>query len=245
LAKRIDNREYDQMRPVRITRNYTANPNGSVLVEFGETKVLCTAMVEDGVPPFLLNSGKGWVTAEYAMLPGSSSPRKQRESRRGKPDSRSLEIGRLVGRALRAVTDLKKLGNRTFWIDCDVLQADGGTRTAAVTGGYVALHDAMTDMKRRKSLSKWPLRDSVAAVSVGIVKGALNLDLNYHEDSRAGADMNIMMTGGGDFVEIQGAAEKGTFNDQELAGILDLARKGIQELTEIQNRALGTAADDA
>jgi ribonuclease PH len=234
------------LREIRFTRRYTETPAGSVLTEFGKTIILCTVMVEDGVPPFLLNQGKGWVTAEYSMLPGSSQQRKQRDSRRGKVDGRSLEIGRLAGRALRAVTRLENLGHRTFWVDCDVLQADGGTRTAAVTGSYLALHDAMTALKEKGVLTRgWPLRSSIAAVSVGLVKGQAYLDLDYREDSRADADVNVVMTGRGEFIEIQGTAEKEPFTETQFEEVLALAKKGIQELTRLQNQALGLAADDA
>ncbi len=246
MDSRKDGRKFDELRPVRFTPRFTEVPAGSVLIEAGKTIVLCTVMVEESVPPWLNNKGMGWVTAEYAMLPGSSHQRKQRDSRRGKVDGRSLEIGRLAGRALRAVTKLNALGQRTFWIDCDVIQADGGTRTAAITGSYVALHNALTKLKERQLLQKgWPLRSSVAAVSVGIVNGSVCLDLNYHEDSRADVDMNIVMTGTGEFVEIQGTAEKGTFSDSQLAEILAAGRKGINELLVLQNEALGLPNDDA
>lgn len=208
-------------------------------MEFGKTIVFCTVSVEDGVPPFLMNSGRGWLSAEYSMLPGSSHQRKQRASRRGGVDGRSLEIGRLVGRSLRAVTNLKVVGQRTFWVDCDVIQADGGTRTAAITGGYVALHDALSSCKKMGKLGDvWPLRSSVAAVSVGRVNGKTFLDLDYKLDSQAEVDMNIVMTGSGDFVEIQGTAERGTFSHDHLEEFLELARKGIEELTGMQNTAL-------
>ena len=243
---RPDGRKDDELREIRITRGFTETPHGSVLIEFGRTKVLCTAIIEDGVPPWLYNKGKGWVTAEYSMLPGSSHQRKQRDSRRGKVDGRSLEIGRLAGRALRAVIKLDAIGSRTIWLDCDVLQADGGTRTAAITGAYVALHDALQHLQKKNALIKgWPLRSSVAAVSVGLQKGKVLLDLNYQEDSRADMDMNIVMTGSGEFVEVQGTAERGTFNREQLGEVLDLAAKGIKELTISQNKALGLSANDA
>jgi len=228
------------MRPVRFQRGFTQNPAGSVLVEFGNTVVFCTVSVEDSVPPWMMNSGRGWLSAEYSMLPGSSHQRKQRTSRRGGVDGRSLEIGRLVGRSLRAVTNLKVVGQRTFWVDCDVIQADGGTRTAAITGGYVALHDAFTFCKKNGKLGDaWPLSSSVAAVSVGLVNGKPCLDLDYNLDSRAEVDMNIVMTGGGEFVEIQGTAERGTFGQSHLDEFLRLGRKGIEELTRLQRAALG------
>jgi ribonuclease PH len=236
---RTDNRKPDQLRKIGITRNFTETPDGSVLVEFGKTRILCTAMVEEGVPPFLFNTGRGWISAEYAMLPGSSAQRKQRESRRGKPDGRSLEIGRLVGRSLRAVADLKLLGPRTIWVDCDVLQADGGTRTAAITGGYVALHDAVKSLVKKAQLKGWPLRSNVAAVSVGILKGEVNLDLNYAEDSQAEVDLNVVMTASGEYVEVQGGAERSTFNNDQLESMLGLARDGINQLIRLQNQALG------
>jgi len=234
------------MRAVRFTRGFTEAPHGSVLVEFGKTIVLCTAMIEDGVPPWLLNKGVGWVTSEYSKLPGSSPQRKQRDSRRGKVDGRSLEIGRLAGRCLRAVTRLDALGRRTIWVDLDVLQADGGTRTAAITGGYIALHDAASFLKEKNLLLKgWPLRPSVAAVSVGLSKGALLLDLDYREDSRAEMDLNIVMTGEGEFVEIQGTAEKGPFSKDQLDEAIGLARMGIEGLTRLQMESLGIPANGA
>ena len=239
-------RKSDELRQIRFTRSFTEAPTGSVLVEFGKTKILCTVIAEDGVPPFLLNTGKGWVTAEYSMLPGSSPQRKPRDSRRGSVDGRSLEIGRLIGRSLRAVTRLDYLGPRTFWVDCDVLQADGGTRTAAITGSYIARHDARTRLKERNLFPKgWPLRTSVAAVSAGLVKGKVCLDLDYNQDSRADADMNIVMTGRGEFVEIQGSAERGTFSEDQLGKILSLAGNSIREITRLQREALGLPPDDA
>ncbi|MBU0755299.1 MAG: ribonuclease PH, partial [Planctomycetes bacterium] len=200
---------------------------------------LCTAIIEDGVPPFLINSGQGWITSEYAMLPGSSPQRKQREGRRGRPDGRSLEIGRLAGRCLRAVADMSLLGPRTIWVDCDVIQADGGTRTASVTGGFVALHDAVKALSKKHGLKGWPLKTSVAAVSVGFVKDEALLDLNYAEDSRASVDMNVVMTATGEYIEIQGGAERQTFTQAQLDQMLELARGGIEELIRFQNEALG------
>jgi ribonuclease PH len=199
-------------------------------------------MIEDGVPPFLLNANQGWVTAEYAMLPGASPQRKQRESRRGKPDGRSLEIGRLVGRTMRAVTNMKVLGPRTIWIDCDVVQADGGTRTAAITGGYVALHDAVKVLSKKTELKAWPLKCGVAAVSVGIINDEPCLDLDYSEDSRAQVDMNVVMTSEGEFIEIQGGAERKPFTASQLESMLGLAKKGIEDLERCQNEALGKGA---
>ncbi len=236
---RIDDRKPDQLREIKITRHFTDLPDGSVLVEFGKTMVLCTAMVEEGVPPFLINSGKGWVTSEYDMLPGSSRSRKQRASRKGSADSRCLEIGRLLGRSFRAVTNLKLIGPRTIWVDCDVLRADGGTRTAAITGGYVALHDAVKSLSKTVELKGWPLRSMVTAVSVGIFHGEPHLDLNYHEDSRAEVDLNVIMTDTGEYIEIQGGAEQKPFDSDSLATLLSLAQKGIADLIRIQNNALG------
>lgn len=236
---RIDNRNPDQLREIKITRKYTEAPAGSVLVEFGRTKVICTAVIEEGVPPFLMNSGQGWVTSEYSMLPASSPQRKQRESRRGKPDGRSLEIGRLTGRCLRAVSDMTLMGPRTIWVDCDVLQADGGTRTASITGGYVALHDAVKILSKKYGLKGWPLRSNVAAVSVGLLNGEPLLDLNYSEDSKVSVDMNVVMTASGEYIEIQGGAERDTFTQTQLDQMLGLARQGIKELIALQNEALG------
>jgi ribonuclease PH len=210
-----------------------------VLVEFGDTRVLCTASVEERVPPFLKDSGRGWVTAEYGMLPRSTNTRTDREAARGKQSGRTQEIQRLIGRALRAVTDLAALGARSIQIDCDVLQADGGTRTAAITGGFIALHDAMSWLVSRKLLSSIPLKDFVAAVSVGVYEGTPLLDLDYPEDSACGCDMNVVMTGAGRFVEVQGTAEGETFSRREMDALLGLAGQGISELVAHQKRALG------
>jgi len=236
---RTDGRANDQLRPVKFTCGFTKFAPGSVLIEQGETKVLCTVSVEEGVPPFLLNAGRGWLTAEYGMLPGSTAIRKQRERPGGKADGRTFEIQRLVGRALRAVVDLTPIGQRTLWVDCDVLQADGGTRTAAITGAYVALVDALNWMKGRKMIEVAPLLTSVAAVSVGIVEGEAMLDLCYAEDVKAEVDMNIVMTGQGEFIEVQGTAEHGTFDETKLNQMLALGKKGIAELLELQKKALG------
>jgi len=236
---RKDSRNHDELRKIKLTRNYTDAPSGSVLVEFGKTILLCTALIEDKVPPFLMHAGLGWVTAEYSMLPGASPQRKQRDSRRGKVDGRSMEIGRLVGRSLRAVSNLKHLGQRTIWIDCDVLQADGGTRTAAITGGYVALHDAVKELSKKENLKGWPLKSNVAAISVGILDNGINLDLDYSEDSRADVDLNVVMTSADEYVEVQGGAERTTFSNNQLGEMLDMARKGIARLVQIQNNALG------
>jgi ribonuclease PH len=236
---RPSQRAPDALRPVRIQRGYTRHAEGSVLIEFGDTRVLCTASVEERVPPFLKDSGRGWVTAEYGMLPRSTNTRTDREAARGKQSGRTQEIQRLIGRALRAVTDLGALGQRTIQIDCDVLQADGGTRTAAITGGFVALHDALTWLQGKKLISSLPLRDFVAAVSVGIHQGTPVLDLDYLEDSACGCDMNVVMTGAGHFVEVQGTAEGETFSRQELDALLALAQRGIGQLVAHQRKALG------
>jgi ribonuclease PH len=231
---RHDGRRDDEMRPVSFQRSFTDKPGGSVLTAFGGTRVLCTAVIEDGVPPWRLNSGKGWVTGEYAMLPASTDRRKAREGRIGKADSRSLEISRLIGRSLRSVVDLKPLRDHTVWVDCDVIQADGGTRTAAISGAYVALCDALKTMK----LDSWPVRVSLAAVSVGIVGGRPILDLDYEEDSRAGVDLNVVMTGDNEYVEVQGTAESAPFSDEALQQMLRLARLGIASITTQQQMAM-------
>ncbi len=231
---RADSRAPDQLRPVVLTRDYLLHPEGSVLVEFGATKVICTASLEEKVAPWLKGQGRGWVTAEYGMLPRSTNTRMNRESRG--PSGRSQEIQRLVGRALRAVVDLPKMGERTVWMDCDVIQADGGTRTAAITGSYVALADALA---RVPSIQPGVvLRDCVAAISVGIVGGQPMLDLNYGEDSAADVDMNVVMTGVGEFVEVQGTAEHTPFDRRGLDALLGLAESGIRRLIELQRRAL-------
>lgn len=226
------------MRPVRITRRFTTNPAGSVLVEFGNTKVLCTATAEEGVPRFKRDSGEGWLTAEYAMLPAAPSERMPRESMKGKVKGRTHEISRLIGRSLRAAVDLRELGENTIQIDCDVLQADGGTRTAAITGAYVALADAVANLRERGAVTGSPLREAVAAVSVGIIDGRVSLDLPYEEDSRAEVDMNVVMTASGRFVEIQGTGEEGTFDRTQLGELLDVAATGCAQLIEAQRAAL-------
>ena len=231
---RLDGRAPDQLRPTTITRNFLLHPEGSVLVEFGATKVICTATVEDKVPSFLKGQSLGWVTAEYGMLPRSTNTRMNRENRG--PSGRSQEIQRLVGRALRAVTDRGKLGEHTVWLDCDVIQADGGTRTAAITGGYVALADALGRIPGVDPTAV--LRDCVAAISVGIVGGQPLLDLNYAEDSTAEVDMNVVMTGTGEFVEVQGTAEQVPFGRRGLDDLLGLAERGIRQLVALQRRAL-------
>jgi ribonuclease PH len=239
ITLRPSGRKPDQLRAVRITRAYTRNPEGSVLVEFGDTRVLCTASVEERVPPFLKESGRGWVTAEYGMLPRATNTRGEREAARGKQSGRTQEIQRLNGRSLRAVVDTGALGPRSIQIDCDVIQADGGTRTAAITGSFVALHDAITWLQRKKLILKTPIRDFVAAVSVGVHGGAPVLDLDYAEDSASGCDMNVVMTGAGRFVEVQGTAEGEAFSRRELDALLELASRGIAELIGVQKKALG------
>ena len=226
---------------MRIQRSYTRHAEGSVLIEFGDTRVLCTASVEERVPPFLKDTGRGWVTAEYGMLPRSTNTRTDREAARGKQSGRTQEIQRLIGRALRAVTDLSALGARTVHLDCDVLQADGGTRTAAITGSFVALHDAVGWLQKKKLLQQQPIKDFVGAVSVGIHQGTPMLDLDYSEDSACGCDMNVVMTGAGNFVEVQGTAEGETFGREQLDELLALAQSGIRELIAHQRRALGLA----
>ncbi len=236
--KRSDGRSPFAIRPVRITRNYLKHAEGSVLIEMGDTKVICSASVEERVPPFLRNTGKGWITAEYAMLPRSTHTRTARDALTGRGSGRSFEIQRLIGRSLRCVTDLSAFGERTIWIDCDVMQADGGTRTASITGAYVALVDAFRRMVRDGMIEKVPVRDSVAAISVGKVDGKILLDLNYDEDSRAEVDMNVVMTGSGKFVEVQGTAELEVFTKKELDELTRVAERGIRKLTAIQKRAL-------
>jgi len=236
---RPNGRRAAELRPVRIQRRYTKHAEGSVLVEFGDTRVLCTASVEERVPAFLKESGRGWVTAEYGMLPRSTNTRTEREAARGKQSGRTQEIQRLIGRSLRAVVNLASLGQRTVHIDCDVLQADGGTRTAAITGAFVALHDALSFLKEKNLLQAWPIRDHVAAVSVGVAKGTPMLDLDYSEDSACGCDMNVVMTGAGRFVEVQGTAEGEAFSRAELDRLLELAAGGIAELIQHQKKSLG------
>ena len=236
---RLNNRRPGELRPVRIQRRFTKHAEGSVLVQFGDTHVLCTASVEERVPPFLKDSGRGWVTAEYGMLPRSTNTRTEREAARGKQSGRTQEIQRLIGRSLRAVTDLAALGQRTVHLDCDVLQADGGTRTAAITGAFVALHDAMSFLRGKNLISASPIRDHVAAVSVGMSGGTPLLDLDYSEDSACGCDMNVVMTGAGRFVEVQGTAEGEAFSRDELDRLLDLAARGIGELIAHQRKSLG------
>jgi ribonuclease PH len=237
-ALRADGRHAGLLRPVRLLRHYTRHAEGSVLVCFGDTQVLCTASVEERVPPHRRGSGGGWVTAEYGMLPRATHTRSDREAAKGKQSGRTQEIQRLIGRSLRAVFDLDALGERTISLDCDVLQADGGTRTAAITGAYVAAHDACTWLQSRGLLKAWPLRDAVAAVSVGIVEGVPMLDLAYTEDSACDTDMNVVMTGQGGFVEVQGTAEGVPFARAQLDSLLGLATQGVQELVALQRQAL-------
>ncbi|MCX7138103.1 MAG: ribonuclease PH [Proteobacteria bacterium] len=228
----------DQLRNIRITRRYTRHAEGAVLIEAGDTKVLCTVSVEDKVPPFLKGKGQGWLTAEYGMLPRATNTRSDREAARGKQSGRTQEIQRLIGRALRAVVDLNALGERTMQIDCDVIQADGGTRTAGITGAFVAVHDAVSYLLDKKLLAASPIRDFVAAVSVGVYQGVPVLDLDYPEDSACDTDMNVVMTGSGGLIEVQGTAEGAPFSRAEMNALLDLANKGIQELIAAQKAAL-------
>ncbi|RRJ82536.1 ribonuclease PH [Aestuariirhabdus litorea] len=235
---RPSNRTPDQMRPVRITRHYTKHAEGSVLIEFGDTKVICTASVENSVPRFLKGKGQGWITAEYGMLPRSTGSRMDREATRGKQGGRTLEIQRLIGRSLRAAIDLRLLGEYTITLDCDVIQADGGTRTASITGACVALVDALRSLQRSKAIKTDPLKQMVAAVSVGIYEGQPVLDLDYPEDSRAETDMNVVMTATGGLIEVQGTAEGEAFSREQMNAMLALAEKGIGELFELQRQAL-------
>ena len=235
---RPSKRQPDELRTIRITRGYTRHAEGSVLIECGDTKVICTVSIEDKVPPFLQGKGRGWLTAEYGMLPRATNTRSGREAARGKQSGRTQEIQRLIGRALRAVVDLGKMGERTLQIDCDVIQADGGTRTASITGAYVAVHDAVSHMLEKKLVAASPLLDSVAAVSVGVYEGMPVLDLDYAEDSACGTDMNVVMTGSGGLIEVQGTAEGSPFSRAEMDAMLDLAQKGIAQLISAQKTAL-------
>jgi len=227
---RSDNRNPDQMRPVNIVRDFITTAEGAVLIEVGNTRVICTASIEETVPTFMRNSGKGWITSEYGMLPRSTLTRSVRDATKGRQSGRTHEIQRLIGRSLRAVTDLERLGERTIWIDCDVIQADGGTRTASITGAFVALGLALEKLVEAGTLTSVPLRDFVAAVSVGVVDGEVLLDLNYEEDSRADVDMNFVMTAGHKMVEVQATAEHQVFDEQQLSKMLGLARQGVQSL---------------
>ncbi|MEG0068779.1 MULTISPECIES: ribonuclease PH [unclassified Cetobacterium] len=235
---RQDGRKTDEKREVKITRNYTIYAEGCVLIEVGHTRVICTATVVDKVPPFLKNQGKGWITAEYSMLPRATGERNQREAAKGKLGGRTMEIQRLIGRALRACIDLEKLGERTVTIDCDVIQADGGTRTTSITGGFIALEMAMRRLMEKGVLAENPIVSNIAAISVGVVKGTPVLDLMYTEDSEAEVDMNVIMNDKGEFVEIQGTGEEATFTRKELNNLLDLAEKGIYELIDIQRKEI-------
>ena len=235
---RPSQRQARDLRPITITRSFTKHAEGSVLIEFGDTKVLCTASVLEKVPPHQKGSGEGWVTAEYGMLPRSTHTRSDREAARGKQSGRTQEIQRLIGRAMRSVFDLKALGERTIHLDCDVLQADGGTRTAAITGAYVAARDAVNLLLKNKAITSDPILDSVAAISVGIYQGVPVLDLDYAEDSACDTDMNVVMTGKGGIIEVQGTAEGAPFSRTELEALLDLAQAGIEELSALQRKAL-------
>jgi ribonuclease PH len=235
---RPSKRQPDELRNIRITRRYTRHAEGAVLIEAGDTKVLCTVSVEERVPPFLKGKGQGWLTAEYGMLPRATNTRSDREAARGKQSGRTQEIQRLIGRSLRAVVDLNALGERTLQIDCDVIQADGGTRTAGITGAFVAVHDAVNYLLDKKLLTASPIRDFVAAVSVGVFEGVPVLDLDYPEDSTCDTDMNVVMTGGGGLIEVQGTAEGAPFSRAEMNALLDLAQNGIQQLIAFQKAAL-------
>jgi ribonuclease PH len=243
-VSRMDGRASDQLRPVVLTAGYMPYAEGSCFIEMGDTKVICTATVDEGVPRWMYGKGKGWVTAEYSMMPRSSPQRIQREVNKGRPSGRTQEIQRLIGRSLRAITDMSVIGERTVWLDCDVIRADGGTRTAAITGAFVALSQACEWMRDKDMITSWPLTDSVSAISVGIVEGGPCLDLNYAEDSTAEVDMNVVMTGSGRLIEIQGTAEHKTFDRSELDLLLDLATRGIVELTGRQEMALGAPEAD-
>ncbi len=237
---RHDGRQHDELRPITFDLDFISHPEGSVLITAGNTKVICNASVEDRVPPFLRGGGKGWITAEYSMLPRATNQRTIRESSKGKISGRTMEIQRLIGRALRAVVDLEKLGERTIWIDCDVIQADGGTRTASITGAFLAMSIAVGKLMKAGMIKTNPITDFLAAISVGIDKEqGILLDLNYEEDSSAEVDMNVIMTGSGRFVELQGTGEEATFSREDLNGLLGLAEKGIQELIDKQKEVLG------
>jgi ribonuclease PH len=235
---RSDGRAPSELRPVAICTNFTKHAEGSVLIEVGDTKVICTASVQEKVPPFLYRTGKGWVTAEYGMLPRATTERTEREAARGKQGGRTMEIQRLIGRALRAAVNFELMGERTIWIDCDVIQADGGTRTASITGAYVALVTALARLYIDGNMQSWPVIDFVAAVSVGVIGGVPMLDLNYQEDSKAGVDMNVVATEKGRFVELQGTAEGATFSEEEMQAMLALAKSGIAELVVKQREVL-------
>ncbi|PLT30202.1 ribonuclease PH [Peribacillus deserti] len=240
---RIDGRNSNELRPVHIQKDYIMHPEGSVLISVGNTKVICSASIEERVPPFLRGQGKGWINAEYSMLPRATEQRNIRESSKGKVTGRTMEIQRLIGRALRAVVSLEALGERTIWIDCDVIQADGGTRTASITGAFVAMALAVNKIHSEKKLPVFPIKQFLAATSAGIISGdQVVLDLNYHEDSQASVDMNVIMTGSGEFVELQGTGEEATFTYDQLQTILGMAREGIDSLIGVQQEALGEIA---
>jgi ribonuclease PH len=237
---RSDGRKAGQLRPLKITPSYIKTAEGSVLIEMGDTKVICTAKLEDRVPPFLRNSGKGWITAEYGMLPASSETRIGRESSRGRVGGRTHEIQRLIGRSLRTIADLRSLGEKTIWVDCDVIQADGGTRTLSITGAYVALAEATRKWRQRGILATDPIKDSVAAVSIGMVDGKILLDLSYEEDSKADVDMNFVMTGSGKFIEVQGTAETRPFTRKQMERMAEIAQSGIKELLREQKKVIAS-----
>ncbi|QQZ10678.1 ribonuclease PH [Heyndrickxia vini] len=237
---RVDDREALQLRPIHIETEYLKHPEGSVLITVGDTKVICTASIEDRVPPFMRGSGKGWITAEYSMLPRATEQRNIRESSKGKVTGRTMEIQRLIGRALRAVVQLDQIGERTIWIDCDVIQADGGTRTASITGAFIAMAQALSKLHENKGIKNFPITDYLAATSVGIIQDAGTvLDLNYVEDSQALVDMNVVMTGEGKFVELQGTGEEATFSPEELQQLINAAKQGLDKLFSLQKQALG------
>ncbi|UJL44992.1 ribonuclease PH [Virgibacillus sp. NKC19-16] len=241
---RNDDRKTNDLRPITITSNYITHPEGSVLIEVGDTKVICNASIEDRVPPFMRGQGKGWITAEYAMLPRATTQRNIRESSKGKVSGRTMEIQRLIGRALRSIVDLDKIGERTVWVDCDVIQADGGTRTASITGAFVAVVLAFGNLLDKGTIKKMPVTDFLSAISVGVLPEGLEiLDLNYEEDSRAHVDMNIVMTGSGEFVEIQGTGEEATFSGKQLQTMLQLANEGLDQITEKQKETIGDLSE--
>ena len=243
IKNRIDGRQFDNIREVKITNNYLIYPEGSVLIEMGNTKVICTASIEEKVPPFLKGTGEGWITAEYSMIPRSTGKRKVRESSRGKVDGRTQEIQRLIGRSLRSAIDLKAIGERTIWIDCDVIQADGGTRTASITGAFVALVIAIKKLYKENRIKGIPIRGYVSAISVGVVEDQVLLDLCYHEDSNAQVDMNVVMTDKEEFIEVQGTGEEATFKFSELNDMVSLAQIGCKILFEKQREILGDLYD--
>jgi ribonuclease PH len=235
---RVDGRAADELRPLLIHPNFTKHAEGSVLIEVGDTKVICTASIQEKVPPFLYRSGKGWITAEYGMLPRATTDRVEREAAKGKQGGRTMEIQRLIGRSLRAAVNTELMGERTVWIDCDVIQADGGTRTASITGAYVAMVMALSRLYVDGNMQSWPIIDFVAAISVGMIGGTPVLDLNYAEDSKAGVDMNVVATGKGRFVELQGTGEGATFSEEEMSAMMALAKSGIAQLVEKQREVL-------